>query len=235
MISPFRGSRLGPSLGRDYMESLMRLPFLTVALLSLAACTIDPQTGKIVDTSPITEELQPVSYAAVTDGGFNIPALDASKIPEQFQRRLVNNPLPDEVPGTILVDTQTRHLYLIQDKRTALRYGIGVGKDGFGWAGETIADRKARWPTWTPPPEMIKRTPSLERWKDGQPGGLKNPLGARAIYLYKDGHDTGFRIHGTPDWRSIGTSASSGCFRMIQQDVIDLYNRVAPGAKVIVR
>lgn len=213
----------------------MRLLMSGLVFAAMTACTFDPQTGRFIDTSPIEEEMRPVSYAAVKDGNFAVPALDATKIPEAYQRKLVNNPLPDEAPGTILVDTQTRHLYLIQDRRTALRYGIGVGKDGFGWKGETVADRKARWPTWTPPPEMIKRTPSLERWKEGQPGGLSNPLGARAIYLQKDGHDTGFRIHGTPDWRSIGTSASSGCFRMVQQDVIDLYERVAPGAKVIVR
>lgn len=209
----------------------MRLPALGLILTLLAACTFDPATG----TFAVKDEPRPVSYAAVKDGGFSIPARDPAKIPAEFQRTLVANPLPDEAPGTILVDTQTRHLYLVQDKRTALRYGIGVGRDGFGWAGETVVARKAHWPTWTPPPEMIKRQPSLERWAGGQPGGLSNPLGSRAIYLYKDGRDTGFRIHGTPDWRSIGTNASSGCFRMIQQDVIDLYDRVEKGAKVIVR
>lgn len=209
----------------------MRLPALGLALTLLAACTFDPATGTFV----VPDEPRPISYVALKDGGHSIPALDASKIPAEFQRMLVANPIPDEAPGTILVDTKTRHLYLVQDKRTALRYGIGVGRDGFGWAGETVVARKAHWPTWTPPPEMIKRQPNLEQWRGGQPGGIRNPLGARAIYLYKDGHDTGFRIHGTPEWRSIGSNASSGCFRMIQQDVLDLYERVTVGAKVIVR
>lgn len=213
----------------------MRVFFSSLALAALTACTLQPEALRVVEAPPVEAKLRPVSYASVKDGGFTIPALDPAQIPEAYQRQLVANPLPEEAPGTILVDTQNRHLYLIQDRRTALRYGIGVGKDGFGWKGVTIADRKARWPKWTPPPEMIKRTPSLERWKDGQPGGLRNPLGARAIYLQQNGRDTGFRIHGTPDWRSVGTSASSGCFRMLQQDVIDLYDRVAVGAKVIVR
>jgi len=215
----------------------MKKLILTAALFALAACTWDPEKGQFVPKPPppIAEELQPLDWSAREDGGFKIPAVDPAKVPVQYQRTLVPNPLPEEAPGTILVDTTTRHLYLIQDERSALRYGIGVGKDGFGWKGETVVNHKARWPKWTPPPEMIKRTPSLERWKDGQPGGPKNPLGARAIYLYKDGHDTGFRIHGTPEWRSIGSNASAGCFRMIQQDVIDLHARVSPGAKVIVR
>lgn len=209
----------------------MRLPLILAALL-LAACTYDPASGTFV---AMKDEPRPIPYVAAKDGSHAIPAVDPQKVPAQFQRTLVANPLPDAEAGTILVDTQTRHLYLIQDKRTALRYGIGVGRDGFGWAGETVVARKAHWPTWTPPPEMIKRQPELERWAEGQPGGPTNPLGARAIYLSKDGRDTGFRIHGTPHWYSIGTNASSGCFRMIQQDVVDLYDRVKPGAKVIVR
>lgn len=214
----------------------MRFPVIWACVLALGACTLEEGGGASRPRiQEVIEQVQPVSYAAVVDGGFQVPARDPSKIPLAYQRTVVQNPIPEEAAGTILVDTQNRFLYLVQDASSALRYGIGVGKDGFGWTGETVAARKARWPTWTPPPEMIKRQPSLERWKDGRPGGPQNPLGARAIYLYKDGHDTGFRIHGTPEWRSIGSNASSGCFRMIQQDVIDLHARVTPGAKVIVR
>lgn len=217
----------------------MRLPILCLSFAVLAACTLDPGAGGGTEPRPVihqvTETPSPVSYAAMKDGGFTVPALDPAKIPLAYQRTVVQNPIPEEAPGTILVDTQNRFLYLVQDPSTALRYGIGVGREGFGWSGEAVADRKARWPTWTPPPEMIKRQPELERWKDGRPGGPRNPLGARAIYLAQDGRDTGFRIHGTPEWRSIGSNASSGCFRMIQQDVIDLHARVTPGAKVIVR
>lgn len=217
----------------------MRLPILCLALSALAACTLEPGPEGGQQPRPVIHQVvetpSPVSYAAMKDGKFSVPAVDPAKVPAAYQRSIVQNPIPDEAPGTILVDTQTRHLYLVQDASTALRYGIGVGREGFGWAGETVAARKAQWPIWTPPPEMIKRQPDLEQWKDGRPGGPRNPLGARAIYLYKDGHDTGFRIHGTPEWRSIGGNASSGCFRMIQQDVIDLHARVTPGAKVIVR
>ena len=205
---------------------------------TLAGCTMDAQQipfARAPVPEPVVDQLMPVSYAAIRDGNFTVPARDPARIDDRWKRHLVANPLPGETPGTILIDTAARHLYLVQDQNSALRYGIGVGKSGFGWTGETVLERRARWPTWTPPPEMIKRTPSLEKWKDGQPGGPSNPLGARALYLYRDGHDTGFRIHGTPEWRSIGTNSSSGCFRMIHQDVMDLYERVPNGAKVIVR
>lgn len=207
--------------------------------LPLSGCTLEDGAGGGLAKAPRIEQVvetpSPVDYAARKDGSFNVPAIDPAKVPLAYQRTLVQNPIPAEPPGTILVDTGNRFLYLVQDASSALRYGIGVGREGFGWTGETVAARKAQWPVWTPPPEMIKRQPDLEQWREGRPGGPRNPLGARAIYLYKDGHDTGFRIHGTPEWRSIGSNASSGCFRMIQQDVIDLHARVTPGAKVIVR
>lgn len=217
----------------------MRLPILCLALAALAACTLDPGAGGGLQPKPRIEQVvetpSPVSYAAAKDGKFTIPAVDPAKVPLAYQRTVVQNPIPEEAPGTLLVDTQNRFLYLVQDQSVALRYGIGVGREGFGWTGEAVADRKAQWPVWTPPPEMIKRQPELAQWKEGRPGGPRNPLGARAIYLSQNGHDTGFRIHGTPEWRSIGSNASSGCFRMIQQDVVDLHARVSPGAKVIVR
>ena len=184
---------------------------------------------------PVVDQLSPVAYVAVSDSNHKLPAIPAEKVNPAYQRTLVANPLPDDAPGTILIDTATRHLYLVQDKRTALRYGISVGREGFGWSGEAVVDRKRQWPTWTPPPEMIKRQPELAKWAEGQPPGPRNPLGARAIYLAQNGSDTGYRIHGTPEWSSIGRAASSGCIRMVNQDVIDLYDRVSPGSKVIVR
>ena len=107
-------------------------------------------------------------------------------------------------------------------------------RDGFGWTGSGTIGRSARWPRWTPPPEMIERDPSLAKWRDGQPGGVANPLGARALYIYFGGRDSGYRIHGTNTPKSIGWAASSGCFRMLNQDVMDLYERVELGAKVVV-
>ena len=127
-----------------------------------------------------------------------------------------------------------RTLHLVTGSNTATRYGIGVGKAGFEWSGEALITDRKTWPTWTPPKEMIERKPELAKFEKGQPGGPTNPLGARALYLTTNGVDYGYRIHGTPDWWSIGTNASSGCIRMINQDVLDLYSRVPDGAKVIV-
>ena len=134
----------------------------------------------------------------------------------------------DERPGTIIIDTSTRFLYLIKGKGVAVRYGIGVGREGFQWAGLLHITRKAEWPDWTPPDEMIVRQPYLPRWMAGGPG---NPLGARAMYLGK----TVYRIHGTNQPETIGHAVSSGCFRLVNDDVIHLYDQVAVGTKVIVR
>jgi lipoprotein-anchoring transpeptidase ErfK/SrfK len=134
----------------------------------------------------------------------------------------------NEVPGTIIISTRERHLYLIQGNGRAIRYGIGVGREGFQWQGLLNITRKAEWPDWTPPPEMIARQPYLPRFMAGGPG---NPLGARAMYL----GTTVYRIHGTNQPTTIGTAISSGCFRLVNADVADLYERVPVGTKVIVR
>lgn len=182
---------------------------------------------------PPPPEFEPIDYASRRDGAHRLRAINLADIPEFLHRQVV--PYTTEEPvGTVIIENQNRLLYLILENGYALRYGISVGREGFDWTGESTVYRKAHWPTWTPPPEMIKRDPKLERWKDGQPGGPENPLGARALYLMTDGRDQGYRIHGTPEWRSIGRFASSGCFRMLQQDVIDLYARVPVGTKVLV-
>ncbi|MBO4227618.1 MULTISPECIES: L,D-transpeptidase [Bradyrhizobium] len=134
----------------------------------------------------------------------------------------------NEAPGTIIISTKERHLYLIQGNGRAIRYGIGVGREGFQWQGLLNITRKAEWPDWTPPPEMIARQPYLPRFMAGGPG---NPLGARAMYL----GTTVYRIHGTNQPNTIGTAISSGCFRLVNADVADLYDRVPVGTKVIVR
>ncbi|WP_454633359.1 L,D-transpeptidase [Bradyrhizobium cenepequi] len=134
----------------------------------------------------------------------------------------------NEAPGTIIISTKERHLYLIQGNGRAIRYGIGVGREGFQWQGLLNITRKAEWPDWTPPPEMIARQPYLPRFMAGGPG---NPLGARAMYL----GTTVYRIHGTNQPSTIGTAISSGCFRLVNADVADLYDRVPVGTKVIVR
>ena len=141
-----------------------------------------------------------------------------------------------QAPGTIVISTTDRFLYLVGSGGSAMRYGIGVGRAGFSWAGDAYVNSKQHWPKWHPPAEMIDRKPELEEYRNGgMDPGLTNPLGARALYLFQNGRDTLFRIHGTPEWWTIGTAASSGCIRMINQDVIDLYERVPLKAKVIVK
>ena len=164
---------------------------------------------------------------------FTLPEVPFKKIEPKWRRQVVVDPT-GEAPGTIVVKLQERFLYYVQPGGDALRYGVGIGKDGFLWSGRANIQYGKKWPTWTPPKEMIARKPELEKWRGGQPGGLDNPLGARALYIFKDGQDTGFRVHGSPEWWTIGQAMSSGCVRMINQDVIDLYNRVNGKTPIVV-
>ncbi|MGL4974228.1 MAG: L,D-transpeptidase [Bosea sp. (in: a-proteobacteria)] len=140
-----------------------------------------------------------------------------------------------EKPGTIIVDTKERFLYFIKGENRAIRYAVAVGGEAFGWTGTASVQRKAEWPRWTPPPEMLRRWPHLAPRAGGMEGGPENPLGARALYLYQGSRDTLYRIHGTNEPETIGRAASSGCIRMRNIDVVDLHNRVKEGAKVIVQ
>ena len=184
-------------------------------------------------------------YGAMWDRGFELPAIPVERINPRFIRQMVDDPT-GEAPGTIVVDTGNHFLYLVQPYGRAMRYGVGLGRAGFDWAGRGVIEWKQEWPRWFPPDEMIDRQPELEdyrarqvpgtnRWEGGMQPGLGNPLGARALYIYQDGRDTLYRIHGSPEWWSIGTSVSSGCVRMINQDVIDLYDRVPEQAPILVR
>lgn len=175
-------------------------------------------------------------YQARLDGGFQVEAIPVKKMDTRLLRQQVTYRTAQK-PGTIVVDTGARYLYLVQPGGRAMRYGIGVGRQGFSWSGSAHIGWKQEWPKWTPPDEMIARQPKLAKWSadnGGMPGGPANPLGARALYLMKDGKDTLYRLHGTPEWGSIGTAASSGCIRLMNQDVIDLYSRVRNGTKVVV-
>ena len=214
----------------------MRLSTLAAFLvLTLSACTDHAlmSLGALPDAQTLGTMAPEQIYAARDDNGINIPALPVAEIPAQFQRQIVDFPTA-EPANTIIIAPGERHLYLVLGDNKAVRYGVAVGRDGFAWSGEAVIAERKPWPTWTPPPEMIARRPELAQWKDGQPGGPTNPLGARALYLTTNGVDYGYRIHGTPEWESIGQNASSGCIRMINQDVMDLYERVPDGAKVIV-
>ena len=156
-----------------------------------------------------------------------VPNAADEQLPPQFRRQLVLY-RSTEPPGTIIVQTAERFLYVVQPGGRAIRYGIGVGREGFQWQGLQHITRKQEWPDWTPPAEMIARQPYLPRFMAGGPG---NPMGARALYL----GETVYRIHGTNQPRTIGTAVSSGCFRLVNGDVIDLYDRIPVGTKVIVR
>jgi lipoprotein-anchoring transpeptidase ErfK/SrfK len=166
-------------------------------------------------------------YRAIEEDGHALPAIPFTKVDARFLRQIVDDPT-GEKPGTIVVNATDKHLYWVLKDGKAMRYGVGLGRQGYAWKGRAIVQWKRKWPTWTPPSAMIARDPKLERWRQGMPPGVSNPLGSRALYIFKDGNDTLYRIHGSPDWKSIGRSASSGCVRMFNQDAMDLYDRV-PG------
>ena len=173
------------------------------------------------------------NYAAVAHPRFPLPALSPEKIKPELRRREVDYG-GGHKPGTVVVNTPERRLYYVTGNGKAMRYGIGVGRAGLALAGNATVGRKAEWPSWTPTDNMMNRDPRNRRFAGGVPGGLNNPLGARALYLYRGGRDTMFRIHGTNQPNSIGQAMSSGCIRMLNHDIIDLHNRVPVGATVVV-
>jgi len=196
--------------------------------------------GEPVRPLPDAEDLSyPAMYAAKTGEPFPVPAVRLSDINPTYLRKSVYY-RTDEPPGTIVIDPQAHFLYLVGEGGRAVRYGVGVGRSGFEWAGVATIHNKQEWPDWYPPKEMIGRQPELRKVMSelqsgvGMHGGPGNPLGARALYLWQGNKDTLFRIHGTVEPWTIGKSVSSGCIRMINQDVIDLYQRAAVGARVVV-
>ena len=166
----------------------------------------------------------------IPDKPFDIPLVDKARVPQQFHRQMVPY-LGKEPPGTILINKQERFLYYIEDAGRAIRFGIAVGRDGQRWSGEATVGRRAKWPAWTPTANMRRRNPSLPQ---RVPGGPNNPLGARALYLYRNGRDTLYRIHGTNEPWTIGNAASSGCIRMLNEHIFELYGTVRNGARVVV-
>ncbi len=195
------------------------------------------EPGRVID--PALRSQYAALYARVDGEPFPIPAVSLSEIDPQYLRKTVAYS-SGEAPGTIVIDAQNHFLYLVQDGGRALRYGVGVGREGFGWSGVATIHDKQAWPDWYPPKEMLARQPELKRQVSelrsglGVPGGPRNPLGSRALYLWQGNKDTLYRIHGTLEPWTIGTSVSSGCIRMINQDVIDLYERTPVGARVVV-
>ncbi|SMY06902.1 putative L,D-transpeptidase ErfK/SrfK precursor [Flavimaricola marinus] len=206
---------------------LTRRHFIVTSAMALSAA----QTGPIAaQTAPLQldvlpEEVDPnaISLPPTMEGNFAIP--------ERYQAKIV--PVqPGLTPNEIHIVSNAYHLYFILPDDLAIRYGVAVGQEGLGWAGQATIQRKVEWPSWTPTQEMIERNPEqYEQYADGMPGGPSNPLGARALYFYQGERDTAIRVHGTTSPRSIGSSASNGCFRMYNSHVINLYNRVPLGVR----
>jgi lipoprotein-anchoring transpeptidase ErfK/SrfK len=207
-----------------------RTLLLSLAALPLAACNTVQQAA--APAAPAVQDEYAAWYVgSIEDAPHNIPIVDKSRIRSELRRQTVQYE-GSERPGTIVVDIDQRFLYLVQEGGTAVRYGVGVGKDGFSWRGTARVGRKGVWPNWSPTTTMVSLKPKLPRHMEG---GLNNPLGARALYLYQGDRDILFRIHGTNEPWSIGEAVSSGCIRMLNEDVVDLYNRVPVGTTVMVK
>lgn len=209
------------------------------ALATLAGCattTAKTASGPEDDKAALELAAYEVMYAAQPAEQFPLPAIPYRKIKRQYLRQWVDNPT-GERPGTLVVDVGNHYLYFTYPNGKAMRYGVGLGRAGFEWAGTGVIQYKRQWPRWTPPDEMVKRQPELERYSianGGMDAGLNNPLGARALYIFQNGEDTLYRIHGSPEWHTIGKSVSSGCVRMLNQDIIDLYGRVPGKTRIVV-
>jgi lipoprotein-anchoring transpeptidase ErfK/SrfK len=203
-----------------------RLLLGALASAPLAAC----QT-QMSQPSAALDEDSSWYIGAMEDKPFNVPLVDRRRMRPELARQAVAY-TGSEKPGSIVVDIDQRFLYLVQDGGEAVRYGVGVGRQGFSWRGTAYVGRKGVWPAWSPTTTMVSLKPDLPRYRDA---GLDNPLGARALYLYQDGRDTLFRIHGTNEPWSIGEQVSSGCVRMLNEDIVDLYNRVPSGTTVYVK
>lgn len=217
------------------ISKVSRRGFLALAPLALAACSSSRlQPAASVQPAVYVDPMYLEIYGAMPDEQYPIPAFNPAGVRPELLRQVVSYQT-NERPGTIIVDPGARFLYLTRGDGQAMRYGVGVGRAGYDYQGEAYVGRKAQWPSWTPTATMVAENPEVNGpWVGGMPPGLQNPLGARALYLYQDGRDTLYRIHGTNDPSSIGRSVSSGCVRLFNQDIVDLYNRVTVGSKVIV-
>lgn len=209
-----------------------------VTILGLAGCTATTQSDKKISTNVLseTDKTFALNYGARPNEQFPIPAVDETKLADQFRRQKVDYTTTEKT-GTVIVDTQNFFLYHVEPEGKAMRYGVGLGRAGFSWKGRARIAWKRPWPTWTPPDEMIAREPELEQWSvrnGGMPPGLENPLGARALYIFEGNVDTLYRLHGTPNVASIGTAVSSGCVRLVNQDVIHLFDQVKSNSPILV-
>lgn len=204
------------------------------AAATLSACAqpalIAPPQPEKPDWPPL-----PARYGAVTDEPHPVPAVPEGIVNPALWRQHVTNPHPAEAPGTIIVDPSAGFLYLVTNETSALRYGAGTGAAAFAWSGDARLQFSRKWPVWKAPDTMIARRPEFAPYSvanGGMPPGPGNPLGARALYLFQNGKDTLYRIHGACEPHYLGKAVSSGCIRLLDQDVIDLFDRATHGAKV---
>ncbi|ASP56785.1 L,D-transpeptidase family protein [Sinorhizobium meliloti] len=214
------------------------------AAAALSGCATNNPTAEQMTLAKQVQSSPPIAsdpelqarYAAFEDGGHFVPAIPYQDMDPKYYRQRVADPTGEKV-GTVVVDTPNRFLYLVEEGGTAMRYGVGIGRDGFAWKGEGIIHWRQPWPRWKPPAEMIARQPELEIYSvanGGMDPGIMNPLGARALYIFQNRQDTLYRLHGSPEWQSIGKSVSSGCVRLINHDIVDLYDRVPYHARIVV-
>jgi lipoprotein-anchoring transpeptidase ErfK/SrfK len=238
------------------MSTISRRSLLSLGLaatsVSLAGCSGSSMGGALfggmLDASgsrrsrsgrTISKPNYSVVYASYPGEPAPVKEFDYAQVDLAYLRQEVEYLGSDE-PGTVVVDPASRHLYFVEAPGRATRYGVGVGREGFGWSGAAKINMRRSWPDWVPPKEMVARDPEIRSQLvatsrgRGVPGGPTSPLGARAMYLFADGGDTGYRIHGTTEPQTIGTNVSSGCIRMVNQDVIHLYQRAPEGTQVIV-
>ncbi len=213
-------------ISRRYL--LTATPFLLAGCATQQASRVDPALSAWLSNYQSM-------YGAMDNEPFPVPAVDVSQVNPEFLRRRVRYATREE-PGTIVVDLSRRYAYLVQEDGRAMRYGVGVGKEeAFNLNGVAHIQRKAEWPRWTPTANMIRREPErYAQYAGGLGPGPENPLGPRALYLYRNGRDTMYRLHGTTEPWTIGTMVSSGCVRFMNQDIIDLYRRVPVGTKVVI-
>ncbi|TPM26921.1 L,D-transpeptidase [Mesorhizobium sp. B2-3-5] len=220
-----------------------RTLFVGAGAFTLAGCVATQParhglgaTAAAPASAPAAAPITPLMYAALPDEPFPVPSVDVGVVEQRLWRQDVEYPTT-EMPGTLIVDTPNKFLYHVQAAGRAVRYGVGVGREGFAWSGRAVVAYKRQWPRWTAPDSMVARQPELAQYSvanGGMDPGPKNPLGARALYIHKDGKDTFYRLHGTPEARSIGKSVSSGCIRLLNQDVIHLYAQVRDGSPIVV-
>jgi lipoprotein-anchoring transpeptidase ErfK/SrfK len=226
--------------GRTMNQNILTRRRLLAAGASLAAATLAGCATTVVPPiAPAPEPARPrldpalLGYGPLPHERFPIRAARIDLVDPKYWRQEVADPT-GEKPGTVVVDTPQRFLYWVMPGGRAMRYGVGIGREGFAWQGRAVIAYKREWPRWTPPAAMIERQPKLEIYRHGMEPGLTNPLGARALYIHQDRKDTLYRLHGTMEEKTIGHAVSSGCVRLLSHDVIHLHDRVRDGSQIVV-